>query len=345
MQLASVLALKQELADSRTMATTVAAVRKKAAKTTTTHLHTGAPPSPLRLGLGIGPGKADNDFTLGVRIFAPKSAQTERLAADIETQTHGECSIRVVPKIHARAWRPQGLQRRHRPLMSGVSIGHLNDQMAGTLGAIVEDHDGYYVLSNNHVLADTNRSKLNDPIIQQGLLDLGREAQVDDIVGTLTRFQPISFARANSIDAAIARLEDDVEFWTGWHPAVDARLSGQKKVTARDASRGLEVLKIGRTTALTRGRVTLVGLDGLRVDMGDPGRRQYATFDDQIEITGTGRRPFSDGGDSGSLILDAKRGAPIGLLFAGGEDSDGVDATYANPIHTVLEMMKVRLTR
>lgn len=41
-------------------------------------------------------------------------------------------------------------------------------------------------------------------------------------------------------------------------------------------------------------------------------------FDNQVEIEGTGSGPFSDGGDSGSLIVSAdKRG--VALLFAGGD--------------------------
>ena len=50
------------------------------------------------------------------------------------------------------------------------------------------------------------------------------------------------------------------------------------------------------------------------------------------------KKPFSLGGDSGSLILDSKRRA-VALLFAGND----VDATFANPIQEVLDSLKVQL--
>ena len=67
-------------------------------------------------------------------------------------------------------------------------------------------------------------------------------------------------------------------------------------------------------------------------------------FDDQIEIEGTGDGPFSDGGDSGSLIVGRdKRG--VALLFAGGDQggANGQGLTYANPLRTVLDALKVDL--
>jgi cytoskeletal protein CcmA (bactofilin family) len=46
-------------------------------------------------------------------------------------------------------------------------------------------------------------------------------------------------------------------------------------------------------------------------------------FDNQIEIEGVVEgKPFSDGGDSGALVIDRDVRA-IGLLFAGGESGEG----------------------
>jgi len=52
-----------------------------------------------------------------------------------------------------------------------------------------------------------------------------------------------------------------------------------------------------------------------------------------------GDEAFSDGGDSGSLILDMERRA-VGLLFAGADDAN---VTWANPIRRVLRALRVRL--
>jgi len=42
-----------------------------------------------------------------------------------------------------------------------------------------------------------------------------------------------------------------------------------------------------------------------------------ATFDNAITITGAGGAPFSNPGDSGSVILEKQSGRPVALLFAG----------------------------
>ena len=56
------------------------------------------------------------------------------------------------------------------------------------------------------------------------------------------------------------------------------------------------------------------------------------------------RRPFSAGGDSGSLIVGADRRA-VALLFAGSDQggANGQGLTYANPIYTVLDRLKIEL--
>jgi len=59
-------------------------------------------------------------------------------------------------------------------------------------------------------------------------------------------------------------------------------------------------------------------------------------FDRQIEVQRDGSAPFSEGGDSGSLIVDAETREPVALLFAGGE-KNGVKSTFANPIDLVLQ--------
>jgi hypothetical protein len=102
------------------------------------------------------------------------------------------------------------------------------------------------------------------------------------------------------------------------------------------------VHKVGRTTGQTTGRITAFDLDNIDVeyDMGT------LRFDNQIEIEGTGRRGFSDSGDSRSLIVDVELRA-IGLLFAGGDEggTNGMGLTYANPIDAVLDALKVNLER
>src|SRR5204863_1543027 len=61
-------------------------------------------------------------------------------------------------------------------------------------------------------------------------------------------------------------------------------------------------------------------------------------FDGQVEIEGIGTHSFSDGGDSGSLIVDGDIQA-VALLFAGGDTgaSNGLGLTFRQPNPSGLE--------
>ena len=151
-----------------------------------------------------------------------------------------------------------------------------------------------------------------------------------DIVATLSRAEPLRGSGKNLIDAAVAVLRNgisgDFDTLTGLGTLAGVRsapLEGEETV-----------FKLGRTTGLTRGRISAFEVDDVwvRYDKGLIG------FDRQIEITPADGSPFSLGGDSGSLILDESLHA-VGLLFAGND----VDVTYANPIQTVLQIFRARL--
>ena len=79
----------------------------------------------------------------------------------------------------------------------------------------------------------------------------------------------------------------------------------------------MPVTKSGRTTGVTRGTITAVGVNAVQVNYGTPTNLIVATFNDTIEIVGDDGRPFSGPGDSGSVILETSTGRPVGLLFAG----------------------------
>jgi hypothetical protein len=81
-------------------------------------------------------------------------------------------------------WRPM--------LPGGISIGHYK-VTAGTLGVMVKDRTtgDRLILSNNHVLANSNDAFIGDPIIQPGAVDKGQLPA--DIVGRLERFVPLRY--------------------------------------------------------------------------------------------------------------------------------------------------------
>ena len=215
-----------------------------------------------------------------------------------------------------------------RPVPVGISTGH-PAITAGTIGCRVTDGTSVFALSNNHVYADENQASLGDIVIQPGTYDGG--AAPDDEIGTLYAFEPIDFAGGdNTIDAAIAISSVDL-----LGNATPSDGYGTPKTTTTAATINLSVMKFGRTTGLTKGKIYAINA---AVDI------IYSTgtahFVGQIIIT---PGAFSAGGDSGSLIVvegkgrnKAENGKPVGLLFAG---SDLV--TIANPIGAVLERFGV----
>ncbi len=225
---------------------------------------------------------------------------------------------------------------RIRPAPGGVSIGH-GDVSAGTLGCLCtgrnEPRDQrLLVLSNNHVLANVNAGQAGDAVYQPGPYDGGLAPS--NQIGILERFVTIDLDAPNGVDCATAWVdEDDVrrelvylrhgqqQYFSASLPPIEARV-------------GMNVGKTGRTTQLTAGRVTAVGVT-INVNLGN-GRA--ARFDDQIAIEGL-RGDFSSPGDSGSLVWtwDQNRN-PVGLLFAGG---GGV--TFANRIDNVLDALDINL--
>lgn len=227
-------------------------------------------------------------------------------------------------------WSAESLQQRERPLRPGLSVAQ-RAVTAGTIGGFVllEADDRRYVLSNNHVLADSDRAAPGSAVLQPGSADGGTAA---DAVGELAAAVPLQLATPNVVDAALALLADDVE--------VDATYPVGAITTTAPVDDDMVVEKVGRTTGLTRGVVTAIELDGVAVAY--PGG--VVTFDDQVEVTGAAGA-FSAGGDSGSLVYDPARRAAVGLLFAGSERGGpaGSGLTFCNPVEAVLASLGARL--
>lgn len=223
-------------------------------------------------------------------------------------------------------FRIETLKKRVRPVMGGYSVGHYR-VTAGTMATAVFDRTAfpgipqkYFILSNNHVLANSNAARLGDPILQPGRVDGGRYPA--DMVARLTRFVPIKFGGPlNYVDAAIAEGEfhdfNREIFWIGYPKGV--RFLRQV---------GDYVQKTGRTTNYTTGRVTSINAT---VNVNYGGGR-VARMARQIVTTA-----MSAGGDSGSLLLDMD-GYAVGLLFAGSSS-----VTIHNHIMFVQNLLNIRV--
>jgi hypothetical protein len=217
---------------------------------------------------------------------------------------------------------------RIRPTQPGCSVGFQDPgnqfAMAGTFGALVKDDKGTYVLSNNHVLADEGRLPAGSPTFQPGLLDHGDPQK--DQVAELTRFVALKTNAPNQVDGALAKVLKTSLV------SRDILYIGPPQGTAA-AALDMVVHKFGRTTGYRVGKVTSIDTDVVvQYEIGK------LTFEGQIIIVGLNRQPFSDAGDSGSLILERTTQRAVGLLFAG-----SASHTIANHLEDVLKALKVRL--
>jgi hypothetical protein len=281
-------------------------------------------------------------FRLALRLQSRRLEDSEVVEA-IRERAKGELDVRYIGRVYAgartrsRATTQHWMIERQRPLLPGCSCGFASEHliMAGTLGCFVRrGRTGpACILSNNHVLADENRLRKGAPILQPATLDAGTAR---DRVARLENFIRLRAGKSrNTLDASVARLEKSVEF----SPAELRGLGSLSAPRAESLDIGDSVAKIGRTTGLTRGRVTAIEVDGVGVQY-DTG---LCVFDDQIEIAGD-KCAFSEGGDSGSLIVDDQlRGAA--LLFAGSDHGGPGESglTYAHPLPRVLKALGVTL--
>jgi hypothetical protein len=272
--------------------------------------------------------------------------------------------VRPVGLIHALQQppevRPEGAAQavrkpteRFRPAPGGVSIGHYLVS-AGTLGCLVKKGDKVYILSNNHVLANSNLAKKGDIILQPGMHDGGRIQE--DQIARLYEFVPINFENQRrgllacgitGIYNFFARLAGsgsrlypgntkppdnlvDCAIAEPYKPAdVKNEILAAGKITGTaEGTLGMEVKKSGRTTGFTTGMIEQVDVT-VKVNFGSG---KTALFRDQL-MAG----PMSQGGDSGSVVLNGSNEA-VGLLFAG-----STTTTIINRIQNVMNLLEVEL--
>jgi hypothetical protein len=215
-----------------------------------------------------------------------------------------------------------------KPVQPGYSIGHVN-VTAGTFGALVRKEKQLLILSNNHVLANSNRGKKGDHILYPGQADGGQLA--GDGVAELFDFVPLQPGGdfINRVDCAIALpLADRLEQFKAEIKGLAVPTGITKPV------RGMEVVKVGRTTGKTIGRIKDIHF---RLAIKYPGLGNVG-FIDQVFCS-----RYTNNGDSGSLVLDRKTGKAVGLHFLGYPDAHGVKGSVFNPIGEVLKALGVKL--
>ncbi|MBN1260987.1 MAG: hypothetical protein JXB35_09935 [Anaerolineae bacterium] len=291
---------------------------------------------------------------LGLIVSVVRKVPKERLAPkDLIPQSVDGLVTDVIETGHIRALAtPLDPKARRRPAVPGVSIGH-HLITAGTLGFLVEKAGERLILSNNHVLANSNSATIGDPIFQPGPLDGGDD---NDRIATLAAFEPLDFGTEEaecSIADTLAKLLNQIAGLVGSTHRLQAVRQTQKynrmdaalarpcqpelvapevlgigqPIGVGDMALGQTIQKSGRSTGHTQGIVRQIDVT---VDVDYHGKT--ARFVDQIIAS-----KMSNPGDSGAGILDDQRRA-VGLLFAGSQQ-----VTIITPLQRILDHFQATL--
>jgi hypothetical protein len=246
----------------------------------------------------------------------------------------------------------------------GTSGGIINDAngnfcCSGTLGALVTRSGTQYILSNNHVMANSagnaGSADVGVAITQPGLIEVNCLSSSTRQVASLSEYFPLQTGPIPKIDAALAAVASGAVDTSGNILLLGGTLTngvpdpGQVGVApipgggGSTSAGGLtptqaigpphngSVAKSGRTTGLTCS--TIVGTNVASsvpyyAHCGDANAAFTVNYTDLISVNGG---DFSDSGDSGSLIVTQDTAEAVALLFAG-SDTD----TVGNPITDVL---------
>lgn len=219
-----------------------------------------------------------------------------------------------------------------RPIKLGTSGGNINDHSttfccSGTLGSLVTKGGVQYILSNNHVLARSDKAASGEAISQPGLIDAGCRVPTSDTVANLSQFIQLG---TKNVDAAIAATISGDVATTGEILSVGVPAS-----TIASATVGRGVAKAGRTTGFTCASIGSVNTNvSVQYQAGcNSGKKFTISYTNQVVINSS---TFSAGGDSGSLIVTTDTAQPVALLFAGSSTT-----TIGNPITDVVNALGV----
>lgn len=232
------------------------------------------------------------------------------------------------------------------PILLGTSGGNINNEnstecASGTLGSLVTRNGTQFVLSNNHVLADSDAGVAGDAISQPGLIDAASPCVAADTttVAHLSQFINIE-AAAPPADAAIAQVVSGAVNTSGTIIQLGATVNGSGVPNDEAPSSTVlpvgslmpnttAVAKSGRSSGLTCSTIEATGITTrVQYNRGLGGPSFTATYTNQIAVNGG---EFSAAGDSGSLIVAQATAEPVALLYAGSETD-----TIGAPVATVL---------
>jgi hypothetical protein len=229
----------------------------------------------------------------------------------------------------------------------GSSVYLSTEKGAGTLGYLVQDADGIlYGLSANHVTGGSNYAELTLPIFAPGQLDIAAGQPQPFVIGNHYSAMPFIDGLPNIVD--VSKNLDAAMFKIASTDRVSSfqRNSFDTPSTSGGLRANMEVMKLGRTSGLTRGKVIgeLPDEQPIIYEIDVIGGRKVVYFEHMFVIKGTGSpdNPFAQYGDSGSLIVTATRDEEkqsVGLVIGVGEN----DLTLALSLDRILEYFGVSI--
>jgi hypothetical protein len=217
-----------------------------------------------------------------------------------------------VPGVPAGTRRVDSSQ--YRPLRGGIQVARRDGPGFGTMGCICTvtgDPNRVIGLTNHHVVLSRCADTPNGEDVGQPTGRASSSESCNDIVGTL-----IDAQCDGTLDIALIQFRGGMQ-WVAEMQA-DGVVTGVRNLTAADVN-VLQVKKRGRTTGLTGGIVTAIGVTG---NINLPDGTLHRTFTNGIRIQPNpdpatpGATDFSAPGDSGSAVRDLA-GAVVGILFGG----------------------------
>jgi hypothetical protein len=219
--------------------------------------------------------------------------------------------------------KPANTSRPGSPIRIRTKVPNVNEGQRGTLGALVKKGGQRYILSCNHILRVNGRVPDDAEIVSAQFV--GEEK----CLAKPGPFKPLDHHAHNSMDCAIAKVNDGVELNPEFEYA-EARLSSTNPI---DPNPGIKVYKVGAVTGYKEGKIVDADVD-LYIDYSFGSFR----FDRQLLIDGGKASQFATAGDSGSLVVDHKTRRATALIFA----ASGRYAV-ACPIRRVLKYFAVEL--
>lgn len=213
---------------------------------------------------------------------------------------------------------------------------------AGTLGCLVKDASGtMFGLSNNHVTGMCSYSLDGEKILAPGHVDITANGIDPFTIGYHHTAMPMVHGNPDNVDillnrdAALIRIADVARV---------SSMQGDNYDTPAQAFGifpGQRVEKVGRTTRHTSGVVIgqMAGPHPCTYNL--PGVGSPTAFFDPVYVIKGDNGPFSEGGDSGSLVtaMIGDQRFAVGLIFAG--DTQGL--SYALPLLPILTTLNVEL--